>query len=135
MVLVSHRVLLVSDQKGISMGAETWLTPSEAAVACGVDVSTIRRRLRRSELPHARRRAPGESWCTWEIPLSSLVELGMCTSDSASPRVMAGRVHEVEAELAAARPRLEDLQAALDRMETLYERQQQLLDRYMVGAA
>ena len=117
------------------MAVGTWLTPSEAAVARGVNVSTVRRRLRRPELPHARRRAPGESWCTWEIPLSSLVELGMCTPDSASPREMAGRVHEVEAELAAARTRLEDLQAALDRMETLYERQQQLLDRYMVGAA
>ena len=131
----THNLGGAGEVKGGSMGAETWLTPAEAAMCCGVDISTIRRRLRKGDLPGARRQAPGELWCTWEIPLSQLVELGMCRPAAATPQAMASRISALEADLAAERAKVSDLHESLVRMEALYERQQQLLDRYMVGVA
>ena len=48
---------------------------------------------------------------------------------------MASRIQELEADLHVARSKNGDLEQSLQRLEMLYERQQQLLDRFMAGVS
>ena len=111
------------------MTAEVWLCPEEAARACSRSISTIRRLLRSGAIPRARRRAPGEPWSPWEIPLSGLKEMGFGAESLESPQALNERIRVLEGQLVLAHAEKEVVESALSRLEALYERQQQLIDR------
>ncbi len=111
------------------MTAEVWLCPEEAARASSKSISTIRRLLRRGAIPRARRRSPGQPWSPWEIPLSSLREMRLCTEPLESPQVLNERIRALESQLELAHAEKGVVETAFTRLEALYERQQQLIDR------
>ena len=117
------------------MSTEVWLGPEDAALATNKSVSTIRRMLRTGVIPQSRRKAPGAPWSPWEIPLSALMQLGLCDGAPEDPRTLGGRIRELEAELALAKADKSHLESTLERLETLYERQQQLIDRLAKAGA
>lgn len=111
------------------MTVEVWLCPEEAARASSKSISTIRRLLRSGTIPRARRRSPGQPWSPWEIPLSSLKEMGLCVEPLESPRALGERIRSLESQLLLAHAEKEVVASALSRLEALYECQQQLIDR------
>jgi len=111
------------------MSTEVWLGPDEAASASNKSISTVRRLLRTGGIPGARRRAPGAPWSPWEIPVSSLVQLGLCDGLPDDPQMLSRRIHDLEAELALVEADKSHLESTLARLETLYERQELLLNR------
>ena len=117
------------------MSTEVWLGPDEAASASNKSISTVRRLLRTGGIPGARRKVPGAPWSPWEIPLSSLVHLGLLDGPPEDPQTLANHVRELEAGLALAQADKSHLEATLARLETLYERQELLINRLEKASA
>ncbi len=111
------------------MSTEVWLGPDEAAAASNKSISTIRRMLRAGSIPGARKKAPAAPWSTWEIPVSSLMHLGLCDGLPDDPQTLSKRIRDLEAELALVEADKSHLEATLARLESLYERQELLLNR------
>jgi hypothetical protein len=111
------------------MSTEVWLGPDEAASASNRSVSTVRRLLRTDSIPGARRKAPGAPWSPWEIPISSLVQLGLCDKLPDDPKALSRRIEDLEAALVLVEADKRHLASSLSRLETLYERQESLLNR------
>lgn len=121
------------DNKHRRRAAETWFTPASAAQACGVDVATIRRRLRTGQIPGARRTGP-QSWDPWEIPLSGLVAAGLCTNATANDAPTASPPADPPVgELSAARHRIAELEALVASLEAICDQQRRLLDRMLLA--
>lgn len=92
---------------------ELWYSVSEAAEVCGVDISAIRRRLARGDLPGARRKYAEVGQSPWEIPTSALVKAGLCSGAPLPPGAHKSRAEELERLLAETRAALEETQAEL----------------------
>jgi hypothetical protein len=97
----------------VPSATELWFSVSEAAEVCGVDVSTIRRRLARKELPGARRKYAELVQSPWEIPTSALVKAGLCTGSPLPPGAHKTRAEELERLLQETRRELEDRDALI----------------------
>jgi excisionase family DNA binding protein len=92
------------------------LTIAEAAKACGVSASTIRRYLRAGRFPSARREpspAPGRSW-QWRIPPEELPAAGL---NRRRPPSGHGQEHQSRGEPAGGRPAEERIRVLQDALE------------------
>lgn len=131
-------VVLTSNREQTVM-ADVWFTPTEAASACGVDVTTIRRWISKDAIPGARRRGI-EKWQQWLIPLDGLVQRGYCDA-SARPTSWTAKSAPNDAAGDSAKRiegyerRITELEALVDRLEAHCDRQQRMLDQLLARQA
>lgn len=110
------------------------LTVAEASRLCRVSQDAMRRHLRARRLPRARRVSDGRRGA-WTIPVSDLVDVGLCTpaeavlaADVTAPdaHLLRRELAERESQLAEARLRLEAAQLRIDELGAALEHQRRV---------
>lgn len=115
-------------------GGQAWVSPQQAAQICGVEISTIRRRLRSNAIPGAQR-AGRDPWDPWRIPITGLIAAGLCEPGSGEKLTahdtLTHQAQRLENEIEHANERIKELETTIGRLEALIERQEKMIDQLL----